>query len=148
MAKNPFLMLVLLLGFVFIVGCSDDKEEPRVYEKKKIFFCTNAFDYVDDPNCIVNVYVDDVLIGTLTKGIDMFDTGFLNQYFNADTDTSSAFGILYVLDKASIKYRFETIPSPYTHHEFEIQYDLFDNPGLVSSIRYAVCFQDYTSFFK
>jgi len=105
MAKKPIFILILLLGFVIITACSDSNESANV-GNSKVFFCSVIFDNTDDTNAIVNVYVDDKLIGTLTES---GDENLINHHFIANNGRNSSFGVVYVMDKEFISYRLEAI---------------------------------------
>jgi len=101
--RSHFLATIIIALCLF-AGCKD-KDEPT-YEKIKLFFVAHGWDSEEFPDNGVQVYVDNVLIGTISKPVDMEDLEFLNQNFNENTDTSSAYGILYIMEKETINYDF------------------------------------------
>ena len=111
---KKLVMVMVAITLICATSCiTDDKDEPT-FEKIKLFFVAHGWDSEEFPDNAIQVYVDDVLIGTITKAVDMEDLEFLNQNFNENTDTSSAYGILYIMEKETINYHYAFSKGGYT----------------------------------
>jgi len=127
MLEKIKLLLAITLTAAVIIACNDNghTDPPQHKGVGKVFFTTNAFDYLDAPNVVVNVYVNNVLIGTLTES--HYDD-LHNHLLNGNTTTSYPFAILYETEK-DFKYRFEIVPDPKNHpiNTYDFKYEWFNS---------------------
>ena len=94
------------IAIFFFTACSNEPTEPKPFGK--VWFFSDTFDYLDD--AIVNVYVDGVLIGTLTESFDEESQSHLLK----EAETSFPFGILYKTNKDHV-VRYEVLPEGDIH---------------------------------
>ena len=108
--QKTLLLMAITVIFTVMLACSDNNStEPK--PKGKVFFAIMGFDFEANPDAVVNVYIDNVLIGTLTETLIDGNDGPHYPLLNGSTTTSYPFAILYETNK-DVNARYEVVNDP------------------------------------
>ena len=108
--QNLTSTLSLLVLCLFIcAACTDDKQSVS-YKPIEIIFTSDAPSFGD--NKIVNLYVDNRLVGTITKSLPSMSQPTLD-FLKDGIHPEPGSGIVYTIKKEKVNVRFEVIPSDY-----------------------------------